>query len=57
MYDAVFNLIEGVQVKEMEGRIEKYRRSNAESIARNEARRVRAFEENEVLEAFATHSI
>lgn len=37
---SVFNLIEGTDVKEMEARIEEYRRTNAESIIRNEAKKV-----------------
>lgn len=49
---AVFNLVERIDVKEMESRVEEYRRVNADSIVRNEAlraeelrRRVAAAEE------------
>lgn len=49
---AVFNMAEGIDVKEMERRVEEYRRTNADSIIRNEAlraeelrRRVAAAEE------------
>lgn len=37
---AVFNLIEGTDVKEMEAKIQVYKQENAESIARNEAKKV-----------------
>ena len=37
---AVFNLIEGSNVKEMEAKIEDYKRNNAESIITNEAKKV-----------------
>lgn len=38
---AVFNLVEGVNVSEMEARIKEYRLANAENILQNEARKVR----------------
>jgi hypothetical protein len=37
---AVFNLIEGENVADMEEKIRKYKTDNADSIARNEARKV-----------------
>ncbi|KAI7840363.1 hypothetical protein COHA_005908 [Chlorella ohadii] len=37
--DIIFNLSEGVDVAEMERKVEQYRLANAESIIRNEARR------------------
>ena len=37
---AVFNLVEGTHVKEMDAKIEDYKRNNAESIIRNEAKKV-----------------
>ncbi|EFN58496.1 hypothetical protein CHLNCDRAFT_140536 [Chlorella variabilis] len=50
--DIIFNLVERIDVKEMESRVEEYRRVNADSIVRNEAlraeelrRRVAAAEE------------
>ena len=36
---AVFNLVEGIDVKDMERRVEEYRRANADSIVRNDALR------------------
>jgi hypothetical protein len=38
--DIMFNLVQGVDVKEMEARIKSYQEKNAESIAKNEARRL-----------------
>lgn len=38
---AVFNLIEGENVADMEEKIRKYKTDNADSIARNEARKVK----------------
>lgn len=37
---AVFNLTEGMNVKEMEAKIADYKRNNADSIIRNEAKKV-----------------
>eukprot|EP00887_Chlorella_sp_A99_P001423 scaffold8.g1423.t1 len=37
--DIIFNLVEGNDVKAMEQKIEEYRKANAESIVRNEARK------------------
>lgn len=37
----VFNLVEETNTKEMEDKIAEYRANNAESIVRNEARKVR----------------
>jgi hypothetical protein len=37
---AVFNLVEGINVKDMETKIADYKRNNAESIIRNEAKKV-----------------
>lgn len=36
---AVFNLVEGLEVKEMEAKVDNYRRLNADSIIKNEALR------------------
>lgn len=38
--DIIFNLVEGIQVNEMENKVAKYQKENAESIARNEARKL-----------------
>lgn len=37
---SVFNLTDGINKQEMEAKIAEYQKRNAESIARNEARRV-----------------
>ena len=37
---AVFNLAEGMNVKEMEAKIADYKRNNADSIIRSEAKKV-----------------
>ena len=38
--DIMFNLAQGLDVKEMEAKIKKYKEEHAESIAKNEARRL-----------------
>ncbi|KAL4858062.1 CDK-activating kinase assembly factor MAT1 [Chlorella vulgaris] len=37
--DIIFNLVEGLEVKEMEAKVDNYRRLNADSIIKNEALR------------------
>lgn len=37
--DAVFNMVEGIDIQDMERKVDEYRRLNADSIVRNEALR------------------
>lgn len=39
LHGAVFNLVEGIDVQDMERKVDEYRRLNADSIVRNEALR------------------
>jgi CDK-activating kinase assembly factor MAT1 len=54
---AVFNLVEGNDVEEMERKIEAYRVSNAESIIRTEARKVEELRQRAAAAAAAAASV
>lgn len=50
---AVFNLVEGSNVQEMEQKVEAYRAANADSIIRNEARKAEEMRRHAAEEAAA----
>ncbi len=51
----VFNLVEGIDVKEMQAKVEAYRRANADNIAHNEARLAEELRRGAAADAEAGH--